>query len=413
MDIQVTPSKIGGIVYAPPSKSYAHRYIIASYLSNGEGFIQNVQPSKDILATLSVLKNIGLCYFFENGGVKISRGTKINRPLLNCNESGSTLRFMLPILPAINIPCEFTGEKRLLERPIGDLINCLNENGANIDGFKINGRLSSGTYKIKGDISSQFITGLLFALPILNGDSNVEIQGSLVSEDYINITLDVLEKFGIIIKKTAKGYFVKGNQKYVMPQTMVVEGDYSNSAFLLSMGVLGDGVTVLNLNKNSKQGDSKIIEIIKKFGGNVKELDGGYFVSKGNLKGICIDCENTPDIVQIISVIASFSKGKTVLKNVSRLEIKESDRVQGIINNLKNGGIKAEYDGCDLTVYGGEVKGGIFSGDNDHRTVMSSAVLSAFASGTSIIKGVEAIQKSYPTFFEDYKLLGGKINGDI
>ena len=413
MDIKITPSNLAGSVVAPPSKSYAHRYIIASYLSNSEGFIENVQPSKDILATLSVLKNIGLDYEFINNGVYIKRATIKNNPILDCNESGSTLRFMLPILSALDIPCEFTGSKRLLERPIDDLVDCLNENGANIDSFKVQGKLKSGTYNINGSVSSQFITGLLFALPILNGDSNIVIQGDIVSEDYINITLDVLEKFNITIKKTENGYFVKGNQKYIMPNKMLVEGDYSNSAFLLAMGVLGDGVSVLNLNKNSKQGDSKIIKILKEFGGNVKELKSGYFVSKGKLKGICLDCENTPDIVQIISVVSAYAEGKTILKNVSRLEIKESDRVQGIINNLKNSGIKAEYNNGDLTIYGGNVKGATFSGDNDHRTVMSSVVLASFASGCSKIKGVEAIQKSYPTFFEDYKLLGGKINGDI
>ncbi len=413
MDIKITPSKIAGTITAPPSKSYAHRYIIASFLSKGEGFIENVQPSKDILATLGVLKNIGLDYSFEKSGVKINSGNKNLNPVLDCNESGSTLRFMIPIVAALNLSCEFTGSKRLLERPIGDLVDCLNENGANIDGFKVQGKLKSGIYKINGEVSSQFITGLLFALPILNGDSTIEIKGNIVSQDYINITIDVLKKFGINILKTKDGYFVKGNQKYVMPSKMVVEGDYSNSAFLLAMGVLGEGVTVLNLNKNSMQGDSKIIGILKEFGGNVIEVENGYFASKGELKGITIDCENTPDIVQIISVVASFSKGKTVLKNVSRLEIKESDRVRGIINNLKNSGIKAEYTSGDLTIYGKEVKGGTFSGDNDHRTVMSSVVLSAFAKGVSTIKGVEAIQKSYPTFLEDFKLLGGNINGDI
>ena len=413
MDIKITPSTIKGVVNAPPSKSYAHRYIIASFLSKTEGFISNCATSKDMYATLNCLKNLGLSYEFERGGVSLKFDKPAQNPILYCDESGSTLRFLIPIISALGVKCEFTGSKRLLERPIKELTNCLNENGAEINGLKLNGKLKSGKFTINGSVSSQFITGLLFALPLLDGDSTIEIVGETVSQNYIDITLDVLNEFGVTATKTDNGYHVKGNQVYKMPSKMAIEGDYSNSAFLLALGVLGDGVTVLNLNKNSKQGDSKIIDILKAFGGIIMDVENGYFVKKGDLKGITVDCENIPDIVQILSVIASYSKGKSVFKNVNRLEIKESNRVLGIINNLKNAGITAEYDGNDLTVYGGKVKGGTFSGDNDHRTVMSAVVTSAFSDGESTVKGVEAVNKSYPTFFKDFKALGGITNGDI
>ena len=279
--------------------------------------------------------------------------------------------------------------------------------------FNLNGKLNSGNFKINGGISSQFISGLLFALPLLNGDSNIEIIGERVSQNYIDITLDVLKDFKIAVEKTANGYFIKGNQKYIMPSNATIEGDYSNSAFLLAMGVLGDGVTVTNLNKNSKQGDKKIVEILKDFGGDIKEVENGYIAKKGELNGITVDCEDIPDIVQILSVVAGYAKGKSVFKNVNRLEIKESNRVLGIINNLKNANIKAEYNGKDLTVYGGIVTSGIFNGDNDHRTVMSAVVMASFTSGESVIKGAEAVNKSYPTFFSDFISLGGITNGDI
>jgi 3-phosphoshikimate 1-carboxyvinyltransferase len=413
MDIKITPSTITGVVNAPPSKSYSHRYIIASFLSKTEGFIDCCAKSKDILATLNCLKNLGLLYTFENGGVSLKFGKAVENPIIDCDESGSTLRFLIPILSALGVKCQFTGSKRLLERPIKDLTNCLNENGADIDGLKLNGKLKSGKFTINGGVSSQFITGLLFALPLLNGDSVIEIVGEIVSQNYIDITLGVLNDFGVSVTKTPNSYLVKGNQEYKMPSKIVVEGDYSNSAFLLAMGALGEGVTVLNLNKNSKQGDSKIIDILKEFGAIIKGVENGFSVKKGDLKGVTVDCENIPDIVQILAVVASFSDGKSVFKKVNRLEIKESNRILGIINNLNSAGIKAEYDGNNLTVYGGKVGCGAFNGDNDHRTVMSAVVLSAFSSGESIVKGVEAVNKSYPIFFEDFKGLGGITDGDI
>ena len=413
MDIKITPSSVSGIVTAPPSKSYAHRYIIASFLSKTNGFISNCKPSNDVLATLNALKNLGLDYAFNDNGVEIKNGTAITNPILDCGESGSTIRFLVPIVSALGVKCKFTGSERLLERPIKELTDCLNANGADIDGLNLNGKLTSGNFKINGGISSQFISGLLFALPLLNGDSTLEIVGETVSQNYIDITLDVLKDFNVSVDKTESGYFVKGNQKYVMPDNAAIEGDYSNAAFLLAMGVLGGNVTVTNLNKNSKQGDKKIVEILKDFGGDIKEVANGYTATKGELNGITVNCEDIPDIVQILSVVAGYAKGVSVFKNVNRLEIKESDRVLGIINNLKNANIKAEYNGKDLTVYGGKVEGGIFSGDNDHRTVMSAVVMATFAKGESVIKGAEAVNKSYPTFFNDFESLGGITNGDI
>ena len=413
MDVLVIPSKISGEVYAPPSKSYAHRYIISAFLSGGEGFIENIGDSKDVLATLGALFPVGLNYKCENNGVYISKKPIEENPILNCNESGSTLRFLFPVMCALGIKCTFTGKGRLLSRPIVELSNCLNKNGAKIDGFSINGKLQSGEFTIKGDISSQFISGLLFALPLLDGDSKIVIEGQVVSEDYINITLEVLDKFGIEISKKEYGYFVKGNQRYKMPNKNIIEGDYSGASFLLSMGVLSEGVKVLNLNKATSQGDKKIVEVLRKFGGIVEELDNGYFAKKGTLTGITLDCENIPDLVQIISVVAAYSKGATKLLNVSRLKIKESDRIAGIINNLSRANVKAEFNGKDLIISGGEPIGATFSGDNDHRTVMSSVVLASFANGNSNILGAEAVDKSYKNFFNDYMTLGGKINGSF
>ncbi len=414
MEVKVTSNKnISGKVKSPPSKSYAHRQIIGAYLSKTPTKIIGAGRSQDVLATLNCLKEIGLNYLFDGDDVNLSFEKFNGHKVLNCNESGSTLRFLLSIVSALGINATLTGSKRLLERPISNLVDCLNDNGANIDGLTVNGKLHSGEYRIDGNISSQYITGLLFSLPLLDGDSKIIINEQLVSKDYINITLSVLKSFNIEVCETEYGYYVKGNQKYTYSGDIVVEGDYSGSAFTLCLGALSSGVEVTNLNKNSYQGDKEIVEVLKKFGAIVKETKEGYLVKKGNLIGQVLDCENIPDLVQIISVIASYSKGQTVLKNVSRLKIKESDRVQGIIYNLGVAGIDAKYNGNDLIIQGGKPKSGKFLGFNDHRTVMSAVCLANFTNGVSTVSDSLAINKSYINFYNDFKCLGGIVDGDI
>ena len=413
MDVIVKKSKISGEVESPPSKSYAHRLIIGAFLSREPKIIKNVGKSKDVLATLNCLKSLGLDYSYNGDDISLKVGELTQNAILDCNESGSTLRFLLPIVCALKVNATFTGKERLLSRPIDDLVNTLNCNGGKVNNFKVEGNLKSGEYFINANVSSQYITGLLFALPLLQGDSKIILQGKLVSYDYVNITLDVLKLFNVKIDKTEYGYYVYGNQKYSSSSVLTCEGDYSGSAFMLVAGALGDGVLVKNLNKNSRQGDRRIIEILKEFSAIVEEKDNGYFVKKGNLKGVTIDCEDIPDLVQIISVLASYSSGKTVLKNVSRLAVKESDRIEGILTNLKSANVLANYDNGNLTIYGGEVKSGKFLGFNDHRTVMSATILSAFCEGESVITDSEAVSKSYTNFFKDFIKIGGQVSGDF
>ncbi len=414
MEVKVqTSNKISGKVKSPPSKSYAHRQIIGAYLSKTPTTLIGAGCSQDVLATLNCLKEVGLNYEYIGDDVKLSFNSFSQNKLLNCNESGSTLRFLLPVISALGINATFTGSSRLLERPIKNLVDCLNANGANISGYTINGKLKSGDYNIAGNVSSQYITGLLFALPLLDGDSKIIINEQMVSKGYVDITIDVLKSFNIVVEEKDYGYFVKGNQKYQSKEQIIVEGDYSGSAFTLCLGALGDGVEVTNLNKNSCQGDKEILNVLKKFGAIVESTKSGYFVKKGNLTGQVIDCENIPDLVQIISVLASYSKGKTILKNVSRLKIKESDRIESILTNLKVAGIDAKCNGSDLIINGGSPKSGKFLGFNDHRSVMSAVCLATFASGESIVTDSLAINKSYTNFYKDYVSLGGKVNGDI
>ncbi len=414
MEVKITSNdKITGRVKSPPSKSYAHRQIICAYLSKKSTTIMGLGYSQDVLATLNCLSKVGLSYEYIGDDVKLSFKKFNENVVLDCNESGSTLRFLLPVISALGIKATFKGSARLLQRPIDNLVDALNANGANISSLKINGKLNSGTYQIDGNVSSQYITGLLLALPILDGDSKIVVSNEMVSKDYIAITLNVLKSFGILIEQTEYGFYVKGNQKYVYSGDIVVEGDYSGSAFLLSLGALGDGVEVTNLNKNSCQGDKQILNVLQKFGAIVKETDDGYFVKKGKLIGCKIDCEDIPDLVQIISVVASFASGQTILQNVSRLKIKESDRVEGIINNLKVANITAKFDGNNLIIEGGKAKSGKFLGYNDHRTVMSAVCLATFVDGVSVVTDSSAINKSYTNFYKDFISLGGKVDGDI
>ncbi len=413
MNVKITPSQLSGKIKAPASKSFAHRIILSAFLSGEKCVIDGVGNSKDVLATLSALRDMGANSSLNDGVCEIERVNRKNSQKINCIESGSTLRFLIPVACALGLECEFTGEGRLLERPIKELTDVLNENGGKIVGHKITGKLKSGEYKINATVSSQFISGLMFALPIIDGDSKIVLQGNAVSKGYLDITIEVLSKFNIKIEKTDFGYNICGNQKYVMPNKIKVEGDFSGAAFLLSSGAINNSITVSGLNANSTQGDAKILDVLSKFGAKVSCERDEITITANGLKGIEYDCEDIPDLVQIISVVASFAEGKTVLKNVERLRLKESDRIKAIIDMLTIAGIRVEIKDNDLIVYGGKVNGGEFDGGNDHRTVMSSAILSLYASGSSKIVGAQVVDKSYPEFFSDLIKLGGNVDVDI
>ena len=422
MNAYITPAKLNGEITAPTSKSYAHRLMIAAFLS-GDGTVENVTFSKDAYATVNVLKALGGEVEISGNSVKITRAKSCGArdeersdggyALANAIESGSTLRFLLPVAAALGKKVEFTGEEGLLKRPFKQLTDCLNERGAKIDGLKVSGKLKSGEFKITASVSSQFISGLLFALPLLDGDSEIVLDGEQVSKSYVDITIDVLKLYGIEITPSKSGYFIKGNQTYKSGKTVKVEGDWSGAAFYLSAAAINGEITVKGLNPESVQGDRKIIGVLKRFGASVTVSGDGVTVKRNELNGTTVDLEDIPDLGQIISVVAAYATGETVLKSVNRLKIKESDRLKAITDMLSVSGIAYYSADDELKIYGGAPKGGSFSGGNDHRTVMSCAVLAANAMGETQITDAEAINKSYPDFFKDYKILGGTVNGDI
>ena len=394
MNIKIQPSKINGKISAIASKSFAHRILICDFLAGNNLRSEfNGFTSKDILATANCLRAI-----------------RSGKRILDCDESGSTLRFLIPLCAGLGGEFTFLGKGRLLSRPNTPLLNALAKSGVffeeNKEYIKIWGKLNSGEFEIAGDISSQYVTGLIMALAMLKGDSKIILTSPLASKPYVDITLSVLKDYGIEIQNTDYGYFVKGEQKF--SGEMSAEGDWSNMAFYLVLGAVNGEITVSGLNLNSVQGDKKILEILKSANANVVACANEITVTKSQLKGFTMDANDCPDLVPICAVLGAVASGKTIINNIERLRIKESDRVVSTIEMLKSFGIMAEEKESSMIIYGGKAKGGSVSSFNDHRIVMSSAVLGAVADGESEILDAGAVDKSYPTFFNDYNSVGGK-----
>lgn len=406
MDVVIQPAKLSGDVSIPSSKSYAHRALICAALAEGNSVINGISMSKDIEATISAMNALGAdCRVGDSGKVYVSGiSNPSEKAVIDCNESGSTLRFVIPIAAALGASAEFQGRGRLPERPINIYTRELSKKGILFNynstmPFDITGKLVSGVYEIEGDVSSQFITGLLFALPMLEGDSVIELTSKLESEPYVDITIDCLKKFGIKIEKRDDEYFIKGSQKY-SPCDFTVEGDFSQAAFFYTANALGSNINLQNLNKNSVQGDKKILDIIEEMCYNGNEL-----------KKFDADCSDIPDLVPILTVLGCFGTETSRIYNAKRLKIKESNRLDAISVTLNKLGGKVSVTEDGLIIE--PVKffcGGTVESFGDHRIVMSAAIAASKAEGDVIIKGAEAVEKSYPDFFRDYNNLGGKAN---
>lgn len=407
-NVEITPQLLKGTVSAPPSKSVAHRLLICSALAKGTSIISGLQMSKDIIATIEALTTLG-AKIDVNGDVATVSGINnlntVSKTVINCNESGSTLRFLIPIATALGVKSTFIGEGKLPERPITPYLTELTKNGVTFDydntmPFSVSGKLNAGKFVIDGGISSQFITGLLFALPILNGDSEIIITSKLQSRPYVDITIGCLNQFGIEVIEIEDGYFIKGNQKYA-PCDSIVEGDYSQAAFFFVANALGNSIDISNLNSKSLQGDKKILEIIEQVRYNKSNI----------LNPFSIDASDIPDIVPILTVLASFCEGTSEITNVARLRIKESDRLEAIsacINKI-GGNVIAKED--KLIIKGVKsFNGGIVDSYNDHRIAMSMAIAATRCIKPLIITNADCVKKSYPDFFNDYAMLGGNVN---
>lgn len=418
MNIRITPEALSGSVNdVISSKSQAHRVLICAALSDAPTRIVCNSKSKDIRATARCIEALGASVDFGDGTidvVPVKNGATAGQ-LLDCGESGSTLRFMLPIVGALGVECALTGQGLLASRPLSPLYEQLIENGMTISPqgtfpLKCSGKLSAGRYEIAGNISSQFITGLLMALPLIDGDSEIIITGHLESRPYVDMTLDVLRLFGIKVESNARGFIVPGNQRPHTPGAINIEGDWSNAAFWLTAGALGgNGIKCAPLDLNSAQGDRAIVDVLRRMGANISHTENTVFVAPGNLSGVEIDASDIPDLVPIIAVAAGAAHGDTRISGVRRLRLKESDRIVSIMALLKALGVESSADENLLVVHGhGGFTGGNVDSFNDHRIAMAAAIAGSVAQAPVVIRDAQASDKSYPGFFKRFASLGGR-----
>ena len=416
--IKIIPTGLNGIVNIPASKSISHRLIIAAALSNGISHIENISYSKDILATIDCLRNFG-AEIRENKDsliIKGCSGVKAKGKDLNCGESGSTLRFLIPAALTAENSVRFYGQGKLVERPLNTYLKIFDEKNIkySLDNGKlplhIEGKLKSGIYNVEGNVSSQFITGLLYSLPLLDGDSEINITSNLESKGYIDLTIDALKKFGIDVENIDyKKFIVKGDKTY-RAGDFRVEGDFSQAAFFLAAGILGGEISCQGLNINSLQGDMAIINIIRKMGGDIRIEENHIKARKSETHGIVTDVSDFPDLVPILAVIASLSIGRTNIINASRLRLKESDRLKAITTQLNKLGADITELEDSLIINGREsLDGGEVISYNDHRIAMALSIAAIRCKNPVIINGSEAVAKSYPGFWEDYKKIGGNL----
>lgn len=418
MDHTVEPGSRSGHITVPASKSYAHRLLICAALADAPAVIECDGISKDIEATIECLKALGAKIEVVHREINVDPkdfgkvSTDGDVTTLNCGESGSTLRFLIPVVGALGINAVFNMEGRLKERPNTILTDELSKHGMS---FKqednllyVSGRLESGDFNIAGNISSQYVSGLLFALPVLSGKSTLTVTGEIESKSYIDMTEDVLESMDIEFDEYPENcYRIPGDQIYSSHGREVVERDWSNAAFFVCMGALSDkGITLDKLSISSKQGDRAILDIVKRFGAYVYVGDDSVTVKKKELKAIELDASNIPDLVPVVSVLAGLAEGTTKIYNAGRLRIKESDRLATTAKLINSLGGRATETNDGLLIEGvGCYKGGTVDAFKDHRIAMSAAVCACGAVSDITILGAECVSKSYPAFFLDFNRL--------
>ncbi len=412
----IIPGARTGRVRIPASKSQAHRLLICAALGEEKTEVVCDGISADIAATAKCLSALGADIEQTETGFFVSPIPKVpeGRCDLYCGESGSTLRFLLPIVGALGAQAVFHREGRLPRRPLAPLDGVLTAHGMTLtedgDLLLCSGRLEAGNYEIAGNVSSQYISGLLMALPRLTGESTLTVTGALESAAYVAMTEDALWLSQIEFPKNGAAYAIPGGQKFRLPVRTAVEGDWSNAAFFLCMGALSkEGVTVEGLNLQSSQGDRGVLDVLRAFGAEVAEHGDAVTVKNGKLRGVTIDASPIPDLIPVLSVVASVAEGKTRVENAYRLRLKESDRLASTANLLRalGGQVGEKEDGLVITgvpaLHGGEVET-----QNDHRLAMSAATAACAATGEITVDNDGCVAKSYPRFWDDFGSLKGE-----
>lgn len=410
---KVSPSQLVGRVDSITSKSYAHRALIMATLADKPTVLYGQASGIDMLSTINALQMLGADIEDHGNSYKVKPITEFNKDMLiNVKESGSTLRFLLPLVAVLGVSCTITGEGRLSERPNEALIEALHHAGAVIEGetlpLTVSGAARANEITVRADISSQYVSGLLMAMQTMPYPSYLSLEGELKSKNYVDITIDCMRRFGVNVEYTADGYRLPGGG-FHSPKIYFIEGDWSNSAFWLVAGAINGRTKVDHLNINSFQGDKEIINILKKANAIIVAGDRSVEVISSILTAFEYDMENYPDLVPITAVLASRCRGTSILHSVDRLRLKESDRIESTLNMLHAFNIKAEYRDSSLIIEGGKPIGGnVVDGANDHRIVMSATILAACSEKGATITDENAVNKSYQGFLNDFASLGGK-----
>ena len=400
MDIRVYPGKLNGQISAIPSKSAAHRAILASALADKPTQLKLTRAgglSQDIEATINCVRVLGAEVGIKYKTIDVRPiGQTKNEALLDCGESGTTLRFILPVVAALGKGFSVTGQGRLAERPLADLCLALEAHGCICSShtipLSVRGKLQGGDFVLPGGISSQYISGLLLAIPVLGTGSRIMLASPLESSGYVDLTCSVMNTYDVetLIEDNC---FTVAAAPYHSPCTFNVEGDWSNAAFWLAAQSLGSKINVTGLDAASCQPDRAVTTLIPCLGGDA-----------------AIDVADCPDLMPILAIVAASTSGSTHFINAARLRLKESDRIAGVAQGLSSLGVTVSEQPDGLTVSGGRLAGGEVSGCNDHRLVMSWAIAALVAEAPIVIHGAEAVAKSYPDFWQDYQKLGGKFD---
>ena len=412
MNITIAPGPRTGSIRVPASKSQAHRMLICAALSASPSHLILDGFSADIEATMQCLEALGArCEKISDGLLISPVSVCPAQARLDVGESGSTLRFLLPVLGALGIRAEIQMHGRLPARPLSPLWEVLEAHGMQLqrDGAVLHtaGQLCAGDYSLPGNVSSQFISGLLFALPLLSGNSTLTVMGALQSARYVAMTEQALAEAGILIKKDGPVWQIGGGQRYAAPAVQTVEGDWSNAAFFLCMGALSEtGVTVAGLNPASLQADRAITELLTRFGAELTISGQAVTVRRGSLHGITLDAGPIPDLIPVVSCLAALCEGETRVENAARLRLKESDRLQttAALLSALGGSVRELPDG--LIISGrGRLSGGTADACGDHRIAMSAAMAACGCEGPVTVLGSECVAKSYPAFWEGFASL--------
>lgn len=424
MNITCYPAALHGEIAAIPSKSDVHRKLICAACSENGGYLPLRAPyCADIDATVRCLTALGAEFTQERDGLRITPIERQPHAALDCGESGSTLRFLLPVAMAVCNEIEVTGSGRLPERPIETLTDAMSAHGVRFLRTALplsaSGALTGGVYEIAGNISSQFLSGLLMALPRCETDSEIRLTTPLQSAAYVNMTLDTLRLFGAEIHESTENgllrYRIRGGQTLRFPDALDVDGDWSNAAFWLTAGAVQheNSVTVTGLSRSSIQGDKAICDILQNAGAALQEDAKRITVSCKAIGNFDVSMEEIPDLLPILAVRAACcADGASHFLHAERLRLKESDRLTATAELLRAIGGRADEHPDGLTVYGGQLTGGTVDAQNDHRLAMAAAIAALRCKEPVTILGAEAVNKSYPAFFDDYRQLGGQIQGE-